>query len=222
MKIVVFSQEKTLNIGLNYSPVFNNYNFVKPIYDEFGRETTYEYSSKYNYSTGISLEYIKKIYWGVDLNYTTKGYILEYNFISLSQNDPAIPIKSTVEAGYLDFNIKIGYNYNWNKKISIIPNIKLIYSGLINDRITTLSGDNNEYTSKEGAGILIKQDLAKSIFSSGIGINVKVSVLKSLSIGIEPQLLYSFNNISEKAIQKNTPIYAVKIGVYYKINKDEE
>jgi len=219
--VLSFSQEKILNIGLNYSSVFNNYNFINPVYDEFGWETSYEYKSKYNYSTGISFDFFKKIYLGTDLNYTTKAYILEYNFTSFYINDPTMPIRSTVEAGYLDINLNTGYYFNLNKIISVIPNIKFIYSGLINNQITTLSGDNKEYTSKNGKGILIKQDLVKNLFSSGIGLNIKCDFTKVLSFGIEPILIYSFKKISDKALKTNDVFYLLKFGLYYKINKNE-
>lgn len=220
MKIIVFSQEKTLNIGVNYSPVFNNYNFNNPVYDYFGWETSFEYKSKYNYSTGISFEYVKKLYLGTSINYTTKGYVIEYNYTPLFLNDPAIPIQANVEAGYLDFNLGIGYNYNLNKTISFIPNIKLTYSGLINDKITTLYADNSEYTSEDGEGILIKQDLKKHLFSTGLGVDIRINILKSFSIGVEPSILYSFNEISEKAIKNNTAFYSVKVGLYYRLIKN--
>jgi hypothetical protein len=218
---MLFSQEKYLNLGLSYSSIYSNYKFVSPIIDEYNFETAHTYNLKYNYSTGICLEYTAKIYLLLNLNYTTKGYILNYNYTAFTQSDPFLPLSSTIEAGYANLSLSIGKPLKLTKKLNFIPNAKIVYNYLINNRVMTLSGDNKKYVENGDNGILIKQELLKQFFNSGLAVAIKYKLSKKIFINFEPAILYSFNKISQISMEKNKVYYALKFGLYLNIGKYE-
>ena len=222
LPLVMSAQENSIVVGVNYAPVFSNYQFNNPAIDNYGWLTQYEYKSKYNYSAGLSVEYQKKFLLGGGVAYATKGYVLDYNFVVIDPNDPALPQKATVEAGYLDVLGIVGYPVKISRNVLIIPNLNIIYSMLINNKITTLSGDNKKFIYHEGDGILIKQDLKTNLFSTGVGVAARINLFNRVSLGLGPSLYYAFNKVSDKAIKKNKLFYGVKLGLYFKISKNED
>ncbi len=220
--LVMTAQENSIVVGVSYASVFSNYQFDNPAIDAYGWRTQHAYKSKYNYSAGLSVEYRKKILWGGRIAYVSKGYVLDYNFTAIDPDDPYLPKKSTVEAGYLDIGGIVGYPVTISHRVLVIPTVNLTYSTLINNKITTLSGDNKEYVSRNGEGIIILQALKQHLFSTGIGMEARLPLWGWISLGIALSLYYTFDKVSDKAIKANSVFYTLNLGLYFKINRNDK
>lgn len=206
--------------GIYYAPLINNYKF-NPILDHFGNELKHEYLNKYNYATGLNLYLLTKNNLYIDLNiaYSSKGYILDYNFTTQDANDPLILDKAIIEAGYLDLKSGFGYNFSINENINIIPFLHIGYGLLINNKKVSITNDDTKYVHHGEEGTIIAQNLNKDLWIIGADIKFEFCIKEKLKFYLNPGYISLLANISDNIVGDKLGYIKLETGITYKITQ---
>lgn len=211
---IVKGQERELAIGIIGSPDLYYYD-IKPVYGE-----NHKLTSKFNYSIGFRFQYdfSKKILINSGFFYSTKGYIMDWEFIVSDPGDPMLPVETNLKVKYLDIPINIGYRLFNNEKIKILSSGGPIFGLLIDNKETSIFGDNSEIDSR-----LLNKNLNQAIFSINFNFGLEYYFHNNLFLSIVPFFTYGLNKMDENFMNSNQFCIGTNIGFYYRFirNKNE-
>jgi hypothetical protein len=212
LTFIVNGQDKKLSIGIVGSPDFYNYDFNNiSVYD-------HKYKTKINYSAGLRLQYsfTEKIGITTGVQYSTKGYILDYAWIVAAPNDPAIPEESNLKVNYLDVPLMISYNFIIRDKVSLFASSGIMTSFLINSKETsTMADGSNKET--EFLKVLYKQKLNTVLLAFELDLGLKYNLNEKLFLTLVPYFRYGFNKIDDDILKSTPASYGGLLGFHYNL-----
>jgi hypothetical protein len=212
LTFIVNGQDKKLSIGIVGSPDFYNYDFNStPTFN-------HKYKSKINYSAGLRLQYSFTEKFGITtgLQYSTKGYILDYNWIVSDANDPLIPEESNLEVNYLDIPLTITYNFIIRDKLSLFTSTGVVMGFLMNNKETSTMADGSK-KENEFLNVLYQQKLNSTLLALELGLGLKYNLNEKLFLTLVPHFRYGFNKIDDDILKSVPTSYGVLLGFHYNL-----
>lgn len=199
-KILAFSQDTKLTIGVNGSPSFYNLKASK------GFDHQYIYDNP-KFRSGIDLSYYfyKKSSISTGLFYFRIGYKVDYVFIFRDQGDPLIPKYSEIKTNYLDIPVIYNTTLLSKEKFSIYSSTGIVASILISSFDQTTFENNSVRNSKFSNSFL---------FSFQLGSGLKYNLSEKFSIKIEPQYRLFFKGF-DKLMTQYPSVFNGTFGIIY-------
>jgi len=212
LTILVNGQANKLSIGIIGSPDYYNYQFKSiPSFD-------HEYKTQTNYSLGLSMNYnfSEKFSFKTGLLFSTKGYILNYSWVTAEPNDPLIPQESNIKLSYLGIPLLVSYDFLHLDKLSLFASTGIVTSFLIKEKEISTMGDGTEKET-EFSKTSFNQNFSTALFAIDFEIGLKCNLSERLFISIAPYLRYGLNKISDEVLESNPMAYGARFGVHFNL-----
>ena len=209
MTIIVNGQDKKISLGISGSLDFYKYQFNDIL------DNSHSYKNRINYSTGLTLNYNfnEKFAVKTGLLLSTKGYILDYNWILIDPSDPAIPSESNMKLSYLDIPLWVSYNYLKIGKLTLLASTGVVTSLLINEKEVSTMGDGS-IKETDFAKKLLLQKLNSTLLAIEIELGLKYNINDKIFISLEPYFRHGLNKISDDVLKSNPNSYGANLGFH--------
>ena len=208
LSILSFGQENKFSIGILSSLDKFDYDF-KPI---TGFNHVYDINSAYSLGLNGKYNFAERLLAKGAIQYSKRGYKLNYDFNIMEPGDPAIPKETTIKLDYIGVPLFIGYNLYNGEKFKIAPSLGLVSEFLICDNETSIFENNSERESE-----FLNQNLNKFLISSQLNLAFDYHFSDKIFLSLEPYLRIGFNAIDEDRIESSSISYGGIISINYKI-----
>ncbi len=203
-----FGQENKFSIGILSSFDKFDYDF-KPI---TGFNHEYDINSAYSLGLNGKYNFADRHFAKGAIQYSKRGYRLNYDFNIMESGDPAIPRETTIKLDYIGVPLFIGYNLYNGEKFKISPSLGLVSEFLISDNETSVFENNSERESE-----FLNQDLNKFLISSQVNLAFDYHFSNKIFLSLEPYFRIGFNAIDEDRIESSSISYGGIISINYKL-----
>lgn len=205
---IINGQENKISIGFLGS--FDKYDFdFKSI---TGFEHAYKMNSAYSFGLGFQYNISENILLKSGLQYSEKGYQLDYEFNFIDPGDPLIPRETKLKTNYLSIPIVLGYYIINGDKIKLSPAFGFVGEFLICNDETSAFGDNSERESE-----FLNQNLNKVLLSPQLNISFEYHIGEKIFLAMEPYLRYGFSSVYTDIIESNSISYGGIFSINYKL-----
>jgi len=148
------------------------------------------------YSVGGRFEYhiSEKLTFRSGIFYANKGYTVDYSFLFSQPNDPSIPRKSTIKAGFVSVPLMLGYESLATERFKIIPAFGVVVSGKIHESEITVYEDDSER--KSDLSELYTSVLSSSQFGIQANLGFAYFLTDHMFVLLEPYFNYGFSGLN--------------------------
>lgn len=209
-----FSQDSRLTLGVEGS--FDAYS-VKYKASIPGISESTEFESFNGYSVGGRLEFYfsDKLTLRTGILYLIKGYKVDYNFLFVQPNDPAIPRTSTFKVGMINLPFLLGYQLvSWGD-FKVTPALGMVIYGKIHENETTIYEDDSER--KSDLAEPYSPTLSNTQFSAQFNLGLSYYFTDKVFVLFEPFFNYGFSGLNPTIEDGNPLMYGGILSVNYKL-----
>jgi len=206
--ILSFGQENKCSIGILSSFDKFNYDF-KP---KKGFNHEYKTSTAYSFGLILKYNYTENIFAKGIIQYSKRGYKLEYDYNFTDPGDPHIPRETSIKSNYIGIPLFMGYHLYNKEKFKISPSLGLVTELLISDHESSIFEDDSERESD------FFSYLNKVLFSSQLNMAFNYYFSDKMFLSLEPYIRIGFNAISYDVMVSNAISYGGILSINYKIN----
>ena len=204
----LIGQGNKISIGLSGS--LDNYDFdFKPI---IGFDHEYEINSAYSFGLNVQYNITERLFSKGGVQYSRKGYNLDYKYIFIDSGDPFIPRETNINTCNLSIPLFLGYYFKNGELIKLFSSLGIVSDFLLNNTETTVFEDDSNRESE-----FLNQNLNQAIFSTQLNIGFEYHVGEKLFFTIEPYLRYGFNAVDDDIMESNLISYGGILSVNYKL-----
>lgn len=203
---IAFGQEHKISIGfLTSMDKFE----LKPI---AGFNTNHELNPAYSFGLNLKYNFSERLFTKGIIQYSKRGYELNYEFNFTDPGDPYIPRETTFELNYIGIPLFIGYNLYHGEKFKIAPSLGLVNELLVNDYETSVFEDDSERESK-----MLSQNLDKFLISSQLNLSLDYYLSDMIFLSLEPYLRIGFTEIENDFVKSNPISYGGILSINYNL-----
>jgi len=192
-----------------YGSIGNNSYFVNPDFSN-----TISYKSSISNSLGVRIGILIKDRYlfksGVSLSWY--GYSINYNWIVMEPNDPAIPNITRLNASFIDIPVLIGYGFNLNNRLSIYPEIGINFSLLYNvAEESTYGADSNRESN------YLERNMSAFFIEPNLKVCFGYNLNNNWSFGIEPYIGKFITKFDKLYMGSGHLSYGISVSINYLI-----
>lgn len=174
--------------------------------------TNYEINPAYSFGLNLKYKFSERLFTKGAIQYSKRGYELDYEFNLMDPGDPNIPRETTIQLNYIGIPLFIGYNLYNGEKFKIAPSLGLVSELLINDNESSIFEDDSERESE-----ILSQNLDKIIFSSQLNLSLDYHFSDIIFLSLEPYLRFGFNENENDFVKSNSISYGGILSINYKL-----
>jgi len=227
---ISYSQNKSISIGVIGGGDLYNYSFWGfpdsiniDGYKQAFPNGEHKYTQKLNYNFGTKIEFqVNKIILGCNLLYSTKDYIIDYDFTPQYFNGQVIEAinKSVLKFDYFDLNINVGYNIGKNK-LSVVPQLGFTSGYLISAKSKMFTTQNKTVFDYSNTDVYVQHKPEKFVMSANASIDIRYQITNNLNVLINFYFAQYFKQITPIPMNMYPMAYGSKLGLLLTLNKQQ-
>lgn len=199
------AQESNLSAGIIGSVNGNLYK-----YDATSFVHDYSYSVGYSYGLGLKYSTKGKLFFHSGIKVFSDGYQVNYNFIAMDPDDPAIPKESNLSFSYVMVPVQVGMHVFERGRFAINPSIGLNTSFRMYHDEYTIYADNAKRASTQ-----LSDEQPKVLLGLTAGLGFEMELTKKVSLHFIPCMHQGLIGIYENFVDTGQLSAGVVLGLYY-------